>query len=61
MMTFLSACGTKVSESVVADRTFTDRQECADALADGFIGPAQVQCLEALEGLSAGFGEETIE
>jgi hypothetical protein len=61
MMTFLSACATKVNESVVADRTFTDRQECADALADGFIGPAQIQCLEALEGLSAGFGEDTIE
>jgi hypothetical protein len=61
MMTFVSACETRVSENVVGDRTFTARQECADALADGFIGPAQVQCLEALEGLSAGFGEDTIE
>jgi hypothetical protein len=60
MMTSLSGCGIKVSESVVADRTFTDRQECADALADGFIGPAQVKCLEALEALSAGFGEGSI-
>jgi hypothetical protein len=49
-----------VSESVVSDRTFKDRQECANALADGFIALAQVQCLEALESLSGGFGEGVI-